>query len=54
MNGEVPYLTIYGMSEQGWTDQELFVFFFLAETLSKLCQPWPPLVTPPGWALIPL
>jgi len=34
MNGEVPG-TIYGMSEQGWTDQELF----LAETLSNLCQP---------------
>jgi len=49
----VKYLpgTIYGMSEQGWTDQELFL---LAETLSKLCQPWPPLVTAPGWALIPL
>ena len=28
--------------------------FFLAETLSKLCQPWLRLVTAPGWALIPL
>jgi len=51
MNGEVPG-TINGISEQGWTDQELFLFLFLAETLSKLCQPWLPLVTAPGWALI--
>jgi len=41
MNDEVPG-TIYGMSEWGWTDQELFLF--LAETLSKLCQPWLPLL----------
>jgi len=26
MNGEVPG-TIYGMSEWGWTDQELFLFW---------------------------
>jgi len=36
MNGEVPG-TIYGMGCKS--------FFFLAETLSKLCQPWLPLVT---------
>jgi len=26
MNGEIPG-TIYGMSERGWTDQELFLFW---------------------------
>jgi len=41
--------TIYGMSERGSR-----AFSFLAETLSKLCQPWLPLVTAPGWVLIPL
>jgi len=46
MNGEVPG-TVYGMSERGWR-----AFSFLAETLSKLCQPWPPLVAAPGWTLI--
>jgi len=36
MNGEVP-VTIYGMSEQGWVDQELLLF--LAEILSNPCRP---------------